>query len=65
MDVDTAIDYYNDLARQVFSAPKRWPGDGRFKATTLEKVIKSVVGDVTGNPEEPLLEIDNGSVCRT
>ena len=64
MDVDTAINYYNDLTMQVFSALKRWPGDGRFKATKLEKVIKSAVGDVTRNPEEPLLEIGDGSVCR-
>ena len=65
MDVDTAITYYNKLAVQVFSASKRWPGDGRFKATKLEEVIKSAVGDVTGDPEEPLLEIGDGPVCRT
>jgi hypothetical protein len=65
MDVDTAINYYNDIAKQVFSASKRWPGDGRFKATKLEEVIKSVVEDVTGNPEQLLLEIGDGSVCRT
>jgi hypothetical protein len=65
MDVDTAINYYNDIAKQVFSASKRWPGDGKFKATKLEEVIKSAVGDVTGDPEEPLLEIGDGSICRT
>ena len=65
MDVDTAIKYYNDLAEQVFSASKRWPGDGRFKATKLEEVIKSAIGGVTGNPEEPLLEIGSTSGCRT
>jgi hypothetical protein len=65
MDVDTAITYYNNLAKQVFSTSKRWPGDGRFKATKLEEVIKSAVGDVTGDPEEPLLEIGDGPVCRT
>jgi hypothetical protein len=64
MDVDAAIDAYNNLAQQVFSDPKQWPGDGRFKATKLEEVIKSVVRDVTGNPEEPLLEVSNVSVCR-
>ena len=65
MDVDTAINYYNDLAKQVFFASKRWPGDGRFKATKLKEVIKSAVRDVTGDPEEPLLEISGTSVCRT
>ena len=65
MDVDTAIDYYDDLAKQVFSASKRWPGDGKFKATKLEELIKSAVGHVTGDPEQPLLEIGDTSVCRT
>ncbi len=65
MDVETAIDSYNNLAQKVFSDRKRWPGDGRFKATNLEEVIKSVVQDVTGNPEEPLLEVGNASLCRT
>ena len=65
MNVDTAISYYNDLAKQVFFASKRWPGDGRFKATKLEEVIKSAVRNVTGDPEEPLLEISDTSVCRT
>ncbi|KIM42400.1 hypothetical protein M413DRAFT_43952, partial [Hebeloma cylindrosporum] len=65
MDVDTAIDHYNNLAKKVFSASKRWPGDGKFKATKLEEVIKSVVGDVTGDSEELLLELGDTSICRT
>ena len=65
MDVETAIESYNNLAQQVFSDRKRWLGDGKFKATNLEQVVKSVVRDVTGNPEEPLLEVDNPSLCRT
>jgi hypothetical protein len=64
MDVDTAIDCYNNLSQQVFSDPKWRPGDGRFKATKLEEVIKSVVRDVTEDPEEFLLESSNVSVCR-
>jgi len=65
MDVEAAIDSYNTLAQQVFSDRKRWPGDGKFKATNLEEVIKAVVQGVTGNPEEPLLEVHNASFCRT
>ena len=65
MDVDTAIDCYYNLARQVFSDPKRWPGDGRFKARELEKVIKSVVYEATGDHEEPLLEVGDTPICRT
>ena len=54
MGVDTAIDAYNDLAQQVFSDQKGWAGDGRFKVTKLEEVIKSIVQGVTGDPEELL-----------
>ena len=65
MDVDTAINCYNNLAQQVFSDPKQWPGDGRFKATKLEEAIKSVVSVATGNPDESLLDVGSSSVCRT
>ena len=65
MDVATAIDSYDNLTQQVFSDPKRWLVDGRFKASKLEEAIKSVVRDVTGDPEEPLLEVGSASVCRT
>jgi len=64
MDVDTAIDYYSNLTQEVFSDPKQWHGDDRFKATKLEEAIKSVMRDVTGDPEQSLFS-SNGSVCRT
>jgi len=63
MDVGTAIKHYDHLAEQVFSDKKRW-GDGKFKATKLEEVIKSVVETETGDPESPLLD-DQARVCRT
>jgi hypothetical protein len=64
MDVDTAINHYNDLVEQVFSDMKRY-GDGKFKAKKFEKVIQSVVETVTGDPESPLFEGDQVGVCRT
>ena len=64
MDVDTAIKRYDDIAKQVFSDTKRW-GDGKFKANKLEEVIKSVVQDMTGDSESPLLVDDEPGVCRT
>jgi hypothetical protein len=64
MDVDTAINHYDDLAKRVFSDMKRY-GDGKFKAKKLEEVIKSVVETVTRDPESPLLESDQAGVCRT
>ena len=65
MGVDTAIDAYNNLAQQVFSDQKQWVGDGKFKATKLEEVIKSIVQGVTGDPEGLLLEVGDVTVCRT
>ena len=64
MDVDMAINHYDDLAKQVFSDMKQW-GDGKVKAQKLEDVIKSVVETVTGDPESPLLERDQAEFCRT
>ena len=62
MDVDTAIKHYDIMVTHVFSDPK---GNGRFKATKLEVAIKSIVRDVTGNSESPLLERNESTVCRT
>ena len=66
LDIETAIKHYDNLAKEVFGASnkKRW-GDGKFKASKLEEVIKSVVESVTGDPESPLLEDDKPGVCRT
>ena len=58
MDVDDAIKHYAGLAENVFT-------DGKFKATKLEKAIKSVVETAIHDPESPLLEGDHPGVCRT
>jgi len=65
MDVDTAIKHYNVLAKHVFSHPKRWQGEGKFKATRLEEAIRAMVKDTTGDSESPLLEHDEAKGCRT
>jgi len=64
MDVDKVIECYNELSEKVFSDQKRW-GDGKFKATKLEAVIKSAVNDATDGTETLLLEDDEPGVCRT
>ena len=64
MDVNTAIDRYAYLAKQVFSDVKLW-GDEKFKASKLEESLKSLVEDVTGDSESPLLVDDEPGVCRT
>ena len=64
MDVDTAINRYVDLAKQVFSNTKLW-GDEMFKASKLEEALKSLVENVTGDSESALLVEDEPEVCRT
>jgi hypothetical protein len=64
MDVDAAIEHYGDLAKHVFSHPKRGGGDEMFKASKLEEAMKSMVRNITGDSESLLLEGEDG-VCRT
>ena len=65
MDVDAAIKHYDEITKHVFSDPKRWAGDGKFKAGKLEEAIKSVVEEITGDSESPLLEVNEAGICRT
>ncbi|KDR74883.1 hypothetical protein GALMADRAFT_249794 [Galerina marginata CBS 339.88] len=65
MDVDMAIEQYCNLVQEVFSDAKALGGNGKFSATKLEKVIKSVVQAITGDSESPLQEADQGVTCRT
>ena len=65
MDVDAAINYYGDIVKRVFSDPKLWGGDGKFKTRKFEEAIKSLVEEITGDSESSLLENDEAGVCRT
>jgi len=65
MDIDTAIKHYHTLVKHIFSHPKERPGDGKFNATKLEAAVKSIVREVTGDSESPLLEQNESTGCRT
>jgi len=65
MDIETAIKHYCILVKHVFSYPKGRTGDGKFKATKLEATIKSIVREVTGDSDSPLLERKESMGCRT
>jgi len=65
MDVDIAIRHYDTLAKHVFSHPKRWKGEGKFKATRLEEAMKAMIRDTTGDSEALLLEHNESTCCRT
>ena len=65
MSVDEAIEYYCLLAEQVFSTVKI-TGEGRFKASELEKVIKKIVWVATQDTEARMLDPrTENEACRT
>ncbi|KAJ7884782.1 FabD/lysophospholipase-like protein [Mycena olivaceomarginata] len=61
MSVAQAIECYDDLADKVFRESKIG-GDGMYKATNLEQVIKAIVEERTGDCDAPLL--DDGATCK-
>ncbi|KAJ7484362.1 acyl transferase/acyl hydrolase/lysophospholipase [Mycena latifolia] len=64
MSVEQAIKSYDDLSGQVFRQSKLM-GDGKYSATMLEKVIKAIIEERTGDSESSLL--DDGALggkCR-
>ena len=65
MSVDDAIKCYEDLSQKIFSDMK-WLGDGKYKATRLQNVVKDIVKEKVGDPEAPLFDDGTrGRVCKT
>lgn len=66
MSVDEAIDCYDNLAGKVFSQLK-WPsGDGKYRATLLEEVIKTIVKKKTGDSDAQISDDGAlGGICKT
>jgi hypothetical protein len=66
MSVQEAINCYDNLAGKVFSQLKLLGGDGKYKATLLEEVIKEIVRERTGDSEAQV-EDDGalGGICKT
>ena len=68
MSVDEAIEYYRAISREVFAHPNvRFGGGGpRFSASRLEKAIRRVVKERTGNEDELLINTQSeGQECKT
>ena len=55
MSVEKVVKCYGTLVRTVFSDVKQTGGDGRFKATKLEKAIKEIVKEQTGQESEHMM----------
>ena len=52
MSVEQAVRCYGTLSGTMVSDVKQTWGDGRFKASQLEKVIKEIVKGQTGQENE-------------
>ena len=68
MDIQTCIDAYSELSRDVFSK-KSLPVDlrgnvkGRFKASKLEKALKKII-EQSGYPKDAPFNNGKDSGCR-
>ena len=66
MSVQKAVACYGTLATPVFSNVKQIGGDGRFKASNLEEVIKAIVKEQTGQENEHMMGTPpHGKGCKT
>ena len=66
MSVAEAIERYRTLTERVFSSTKLISGDGKFKASKLEEVIKEIVKEKLGHPDALMLDSrPEGEVCKT
>ena len=51
MTVDEAIGVYCNVSLQIFGKPKKYPAEGKFSATKLEKIMKETV-EKFGEPKD-------------
>ena len=66
MSVDDAIKSYGALAGRVFSDVNVVGGDGKFKTSKMETVIKEIVKEQTGHEDEPMMAAPpQGEGCKT
>jgi hypothetical protein len=66
MSVTEAIKRYGTLSDRIFSDAKLVGGDAKFKASKLEEVIKEIVEEKTGRPDELMMDTrPEGEACKT
>lgn len=68
MTVDEAIAQYAALSGRVFGEEKWFFSEGKYKASVLEELLKTIVAENAYNPEERMLKDDmdpNKPACKT
>jgi hypothetical protein len=66
MSVAEAITHYGTFAQRVFSDVRLIGGDGKFKASKLEEVLKEIVETKAGHPDELMMDPRlEGEACKT
>lgn len=68
MSVDEAIEEYGLLSNRVFGT-KKWLrfSEGKFKASTLEEILKTVIARKVYDPDARMLEkegVIQGPACK-
>ncbi|KAK0446050.1 acyl transferase/acyl hydrolase/lysophospholipase [Desarmillaria tabescens] len=66
MSVDETIDRWSEFCEKVFGDTKGFGRDGKYKASTFEDILKSIVRDHTEprDPETEMMEKD-AAACKT
>ena len=59
MSVEQVVRCCGPLAGIFFSHLKQTGGDGRFKASKMEKVIKEIVKEQTGQENEGMIQMSS------
>jgi hypothetical protein len=66
MSVEEAIEAYGTLVKKVFRDGRKVTGDGKFRASILEDVIKRIVKEKTGDADSRMLnDSPDGQACKT
>ena len=66
MSVSDAIRCYDSFAEKVFSKGKKYVGDGKFKASTLEDVMKEIVKEKAGDSNTRMMDTRlEQEICKT
>jgi hypothetical protein len=66
MSISDAIQSYDTLAKRVFFEGKKMTGDGKFKTSILEAVMKEIVKEKTDDADTRMMDTSSdGVTCKT